>query len=328
MEKINISSIGIGLTNSCNLNCSHCYSRKMSKENLCLKDVEKIIKDYPNLSAVNLGTGESILNQELRPILKMLSSSKIKIGLTTNGLTVQSLEDEYLKLISEYDISLDFPNQKRHDSFRGKSGTYKTAISSIEKLKNLDKEVSIAMALTSQNYKYLGKFKKILDKYDIPLRLNIYKPVNNKKLSLSYAEFWRSMKVISKKFKVVSCSEPILSLLYNNDVEGSPCGQSLRIHPDKKISGCVYLEEDFISYDEFIKLKLKAPAFCNSCHKLRECHGGCLARRLLDHRQEVPDLYCPIYRGEKTPKIKFNKYIGERKGEYIHSSYLCTLIIR
>ena len=38
-----VESIGIDITNRCNLNCPHCYSRKLKKVDLSLKQVKKIL---------------------------------------------------------------------------------------------------------------------------------------------------------------------------------------------------------------------------------------------------------------------------------------------
>lgn len=320
----NVQSMGIGITNTCNLNCKHCYSRTMAKDNISLLELKDILKRFPNLSAVNLGTGESLLNKEFLPIIRELSKRKIKIALTSNGYTIEKLSDEIISLISEVDISIDFPDEKLHDEFRGVKNTYQTAISSIKRLKKLKIDVSIATALMNINYKYLPEFKQLIKKYEIPLRLNIYKPVNKEKFGLSYDQFWESMKILSENFTFISCSEPILSIITKLPQNGSPCGNSLRLHPNKVLTACVYLDGNKTTVETFKKIKESVPEYCINCEYSSWCMGGCVGRRILNSTPEKPDQYCPFFNNKPIPNIKFR---FSNTKEYIHSSYLCTIIV-
>jgi len=321
----NITSLGIGITSLCNLSCPHCYSRKLVQKNISFIEFKKNIIKFPNLKKVNFGTGESILNEDLLKIIKFLDGKKIEMALTSNGLSVKNLKNYYLKKFKDIDISLDFPIASLHDKWRGKSGTFDTAIKAIEKCKKLGLKVSIAMALMNNNYKYLSEFKKILDKYDIPLRINLYKPVFTKKYLLSYQQFWKSIKTLSKKFELISNSEPLLELIVDEKLHGSPCGNSARMHPNGEIVPCVYLSGKFGNFEKFKKTKLQIPEKCAKCHVANLCRGGCLGRRLLTYSDTRPDQYCPIINKRRVPKINFIKTFNN---DFMHSEYLCTIIVR
>jgi radical SAM protein with 4Fe4S-binding SPASM domain len=325
-KNFNAESLGIGLTSLCNLNCPHCYSKNLSKDSLTLNQIKKIVRKFPNLKKVNFGTGESILNLDLLKIIDFFLYRKIKIAMTSNGFTIIELPNHYLKKINEVDISLDFPQREIHDSWRGTAGVYDGVITAIEKCKKLGVEVSIASVLMNINYKFFGGFRKLLDKYNIYLRVNLYKSVHTDKYKLNYRQFWEAIKIISKNFTLVSNSEPILSLVVPlTNPHGSPCGDSLRVHPDLSISPCVYIDGNKISVDKFNRLKKIIPEFCKRCNFIRRCQGGCLSRKIFEDRIDRPDSYCPLYRGDKIPKIKFD--IIEKK-DFIHSSYLCTFILK
>lgn len=195
----------------------------------------------------------------------------------------------------------------------------------IEKCRELDINVSIASVLMSNNHSYFPKFKDILDKYDINLRINLYKSVNGKDFTASYEQFWRAMKDISKNFEVVSCSEPVLAVVYGEVKNGSRCGSSVRIHPDGNISSCVYVKNND-SLETFNRNKIKLPAFCTNCPYEKNCMGGCFGRRITENRPLLPDSYCPFYNGMKVPKIKFKK--SKKTKDLIHSNYLCTMVLR
>lgn len=47
-------SIGIGITNRCNLRCPHCYSRSLKKLDLDLPQMEGILKRHPDVQEYEL----------------------------------------------------------------------------------------------------------------------------------------------------------------------------------------------------------------------------------------------------------------------------------
>jgi radical SAM protein with 4Fe4S-binding SPASM domain len=177
----------------------------------------------------------------------------------------------------------------------------------------------------SNNAKYLPGFKKMLDKYNVNLRINLYKPVNKDQFTPSYDQFWSTIKEISKKFKIVSCSEPILALVWDDMSGGSKCGNSLRIHPDGEIFSCVYVRNED-NHKKFNHDKKNLPTFCKKCVVAKKCMGGCYGRRVTENRKNLPDSFCPFFHGEKRPAIKFKK--SKDAKNLIHSNYLCTIIIK
>lgn len=113
-----IKTAGIGLTNKCNLNCSHCYSRKMTERNIGVKDAEKILSVFPNLESVNFGTGESILNDQFESIVNLFYKQGIKLAITSNGLSINKMSESVLTKFEDVDISIDFPSAEKHDEWR------------------------------------------------------------------------------------------------------------------------------------------------------------------------------------------------------------------
>jgi len=321
----NIVSLGIGITSLCNLDCPHCYSRKLVQKSISLQKFKKIINNFSNLKKVNFGTGESILNEDFRKIIDFLEKKNIEMALTSNGTSINLLEDIYLKKFKDIDISLDFPKAELHDRWKGNSGIFDSALRGIERCKKLNITVSIAMVLMNNNYRNLYDFRKLLDKYKIPLRINLYKPVYTKRYSLSYSEFWEAIKILAENFELISNSEPVLTLITKDKLSGSPCGNSARLHPDGEITPCVYLAGKFSDFKKFRELKSLVPKECLNCIVADSCRGGCLGRRLLTYGQPKPDQYCPILNNKKMPKIRFKR---APKKDFVHSSYLCTIIVK
>jgi len=320
-----VTSIGQALTNACDMNCPHCYSRSYVKNKVSIEECKLILKAFPNVKEINFGTGETYLNPDFLDVFRFYQEKGICLALTTNGNTLNKMTDnEITTYLSDIDISLDFPRAELHDQWRGVQGAFKNAISGIERAKKLNVNVSIALALTNKNYLYLPEFVDILDEYDIFLRINIYKPVHTSSLALSYEEFWKAMELIAENFGIMGSSEPILSLVLDDPIQGSSCGHSLRIHTDLSISGCVYLSNERIETNEFIKLSREIPDFCKKCPAVDRCRGGCLSRRILQVGAQNPDFYCPLARGQPVPKLKIRR---SPQKHLVHLNYLCTILL-
>ncbi len=320
-----IRTIGIGLTSLCNLNCPHCYTRKMSENSFSLLDMQAVLKAFPNLECVNFGTGESILNKDFKDIVDLFYSQGIKLAITSNGLSINSMAEETLKKFEDVDISLDFPTADKHDKWRNEKGLFEKAMLAITRCRQHEINISIASVLMSNNCSDIVGFKKILDQYDINLRINLYKSVNTDRYIPTYDQFWEAISGISQEFEVVSCSEPILSLVYDDVVGGSRCGSSARIHPDGSVSSCVYVKDDK-TMDDFNARKKVVLDYCRTCPYLEKCVGGCYGRRVVEDRAGLPDTYCPYYNNKSLPDIKLKKMRGGK--DLIHSNYLCTIILR
>lgn len=321
-----IVALGVGITNKCQLNCPHCYSRPLAQLDMKPKDFWVLIKKYPNLKKINFGTGESILNPDFLKIMTICRQRRIAMALTTNGLTVKNLSDQHLRWFKDIDFSLDFPSAQQHDQWRGAPGLFAATLTGLQRCQKLGIKTSIVCCLMNNNYQYLAGFRQLLDQYHIYLRLNLYKSAWTKKFNLKYKEFWSAIKILAKNFVLVSNSEPILSVITDESSQGSPCGEcSARIHPDKSITPCVYLQGQKISFKKFIKLKKFLPRVCGQCTLVTACRGGCLSRRILDQRINRPDAYCPLARHQPWPKITFKKELDK---EFVHADYLCTLIVK
>ena len=109
-------SLGLGLTNECNLACAHCYRPTDGTFRLSLQDVRRICDSLPVASA-NLGTGENGLHPEYNAVVEHLLGRDIKTSLTTNGYTVQVMPDPLLRSLSEVEFSFDFPTPREQDPF-------------------------------------------------------------------------------------------------------------------------------------------------------------------------------------------------------------------
>ena len=95
-------SIGLGLTNECNLACAHCYRDTGRVDRLSLEDVRRVCENVP-VGSVNLGTGENGLHPEFHAILQYLRDRGTTIALTSNGYTAAVLSDDELCSFADLD---------------------------------------------------------------------------------------------------------------------------------------------------------------------------------------------------------------------------------
>lgn len=336
-------SLGIGLTNACNYNCSHCYSRE-SQESYLSFDRLKSLCDNLDIVSINFGTGESYLHDEFLKIVEYVYEKKIKMSVTSNGYTISKLDDTHLKMFNDVDLSLDFFNTDSHDEFRG-LGASKTVFEGAERCKKLGVEASLACAMMKENYREMDQIAGVGRKIGLNLRTNIYKPVNTFKHALDYDEFWEGIRRLFGSSKIVSCSEPIVNALIGNKTldGGSPCGKkSLRVKPDGGIVPCVYWKQPQSSIEQLIENKQTMsrgqfrdyidlvtqeqkiiPKACIDCKHLDTCQGGCAAGRFYRNIED-PDPYCFML-GKDIPEINYEW--GESK-DLVHSDYLCTIIVQ
>lgn len=329
-------ALGIGLTNKCNLNCPHCYSRSEEEQMISISDIIKLEKNV-NIHSINFGTGESFFHPQYEQIIRFLHAKGIKLSLTTNGYTVNNMSDELLQLFNDIDFSLDFPNEQDHNNFR-KGNIASNIFKGVERCKKLGVECSFATAMMSINYNVIDRICALAQSLEINLRVNVYKPVHTDRFKLSYDQFWEGITRLFQCSKLISCSEPIVNAVLKNKVMdgGSPCGKkSLRIKPNGMVSSCVYLQNTNTTVDDFIQASQKQssldfahlhiiPDICQNCEYAEYCQGGCMARRFYLGNLNREDEYCFMSKGI-IPKLDVQW--AEQK-DLVHSEYLCTIIVQ
>ncbi len=304
-------SVGIGLTNNCNLNCGHCYRDKNQISNLTLNQIQILFEALP-IQAIGLGTGENILNPEFYQILEFLSKQKISISIASNGLTLTSLPEKYLKLFHDVEVSIDFPTKKGQDDFRG-NGNWDLVHQAIERCKNEKIQLTILTTLMSINYDMMDQIVDLVRSHGVNLRVSVYQSVNSDKYHLSYKEFWEGFRLLLGTSKLISCSEPVVRAVLNLGDVYSPCGyKSIRINPRGQVIPCVYwskseeskyipLIKDLPALKEkifdshYFKLAREIPSIAAKC----PCQGGCASRRLINGNLNSHDEYCPWCRGDQ-----------------------------
>src|SRR5262249_9727697 len=167
-------SIGLGLTNDCNLACAHCYRDTDRIDWLTLDDVQRICDSVP-VRSVNLGTGENGLHPEFRPILRYLRNRGIKAALTSNGYSAAVLTD--------LELALGFATEAEQDTWRG-PGNWRLVLEQAARSRKLGVAVTIVAVMMQTNYDKLPALGSIAFSHDANFRVNVYQPVKTDAFSL------------------------------------------------------------------------------------------------------------------------------------------------
>ena len=300
-------SVGIGLTNECNLRCAHCYRPDMVREQLTRADVRRVC-DAVTASSMNLGVGENGLHPEYDGILDDLAARGIKTSITSNGLSVHALDDARLTRFHSVELSLDFPTETEHDGFRG-PGNWRTVVAALERCARLGVPVTITAVMMTINYRRLPTLARVAAGFGANLRVNVYQPSRTDRFTLGYDQLWEGFRGLAAMTRLVATTEPVLAgVLGLSSFRGPGCGRStVRIAPDGAVMPCTYwpasrltiadLEragDDIVKADEFVTAR-RTPDACAGC----PCRGGCVGRRALTGQVGASDPYCPFARGDR-----------------------------
>lgn len=329
-------SLGIGLTNDCNLSCAHCYRDRDRVNNLTLADIIKVCKSL-EIDSIGFGTGENGLNPEYFDILEFLHTKPIKLSLASNGYTLSITPDNILKYFADVEFSVDFPDQKRHDQFRGE-GNWKTVLDGIVRCRRLGIRVSVLAVLMNLNYDELSSIAEFAASFGADFRVNVYQPMHTAEFMPSFDQYWQAFEALFARSEILSVTEPLVNTFLGlKDLSGTPCGgRSIRITPNRLLKGCVYWPDSDLTIEDLIEKKeavfqsptLKqpheVPPFCLACEHVSNCGGGCAARRILRGSFESPDEYCPIFQG-KTIKLN-GRFSASAKP--VRTGSICTTIVR
>lgn len=311
-------SVGLGLTNECNLRCPHCYRPDMVVDRLSLRDVRQVCESIP-VRSLNLGVGENGLHPEYRAILDYVAGRGITASITSNGLSIDSLPDEAVRRFHSVEFSLDFPTEREHDAFRGR-GNWRTVMAALERCAALGLRVTVTAVMMSINHDRLADLARVAAARGARLRVNVYQPAKTDRFTLSYAQFWDGFRRLLAATRLVATTEPVLAAVLGLDGSAGPgCGRStVRVAPDGRILPCTYwpqsrltladlsaLGERIIEAPEFLAAR-RIPAACDGC----PCRGGCAGRRAVVGGLDAPDPYCPYARKDRIA-LAWERAAGE-----------------
>lgn len=327
-------SLGLGLTNECNLACAFCYRDPTRTDRLSLDQVRSVMECLP-VRSVNLGTGENGMHPDFKSILAYLRTQPVKLTITSNGHSVAVLEDDELHAFHDIEFSLDYPTEAEQDAQRG-PGNWELIHQQVGRCRKLGVPVTIIAVMMKSNYLRLADVARVAKRFDSPLRVNVYQSVRSDVYALTYREYWEGFSRLFAETDVIAIGEPLIRAMAGLPPLRRGCGVStVRVTPRATTQPCVYWPGsgepladllhtglDVLNSTPFEQART-LPSDCESCEFRDTCHGGCSGRRRLQGALAQPDYYCPIIRGER-PRLQI-RMAAHRDLPKLSSS--CTTVV-
>jgi len=327
-------SLGLGLTNECNLACAFCYRDPTRADRLCLDQVKAVMESLP-VRSVNLGTGENGMHPEFKAILTYLQERPVKLTITSNGHSVAVLEDKDLRAFHDIEFSLDYPTEVEQDAQRG-PGNWSLIHEQAARCVSLGVPLTIIAVMMKSNYLRLADVARVAKQFGAPLRVNVYQAVRSDVYALGYEEYWEGFRHLFEKTDVIAIGEPLVRAMAGLPPLRTGCGMTtVRVTPRATTQPCVYWPGAGEPLSDLIATRteiLNSTAFeqartlpheCQPCEFRDSCHGGCAGRRRLQGALDKADCYCPIIRGER-PHLKI-QMAANRDLPKLRSS--CTTVV-
>jgi MoaA/NifB/PqqE/SkfB family radical SAM enzyme len=202
-------SVGVGLTNECNLRCPHCYRPDAVINRLSAQEIQRVCEAIP-VRSMNLGVGENGLHPDYRAILDYLTRQGIVTSITSNGLSTEVLTDAELTRFRSVEFSLDFPTEREHDAFRGQ-GNWQTVMRASERCANIGVPVTVTAVMMRLNYDKLPALARVAASVGANLRVNVYQPSKTDHFSVSYEQFWEGFTQLLESTRLVTTTEPVVA---------------------------------------------------------------------------------------------------------------------
>jgi len=327
-------SLGLGLTNECNLACAFCYRDPARADRLSLDQVKSVMERLP-VRSVNLGTGENGMHPDFKAILAYLQMQPVKLTITSNGHSVAVLEDDELRAFHDIEFSLDYATQAEQDAQRG-PGNWALIDQQAERCVRLGIPVTIIAVMMKPNYLRLADVARVAKQFDAPLRVNVYQAMRSDIYALSYEEYWEGFQRLFAETDVIAIGEPLVRAMAGLPPLRAGCGVStVRVTPRATTQPCVYWPGPGEPLSNLLSAGINIlgstpfeqvrtlPVACRPCEFRESCYGGCAGRRRLQGALLEPDFYCPIVRGER-PRLEI-RMAANRDLPKLSSS--CTTVV-
>jgi radical SAM protein with 4Fe4S-binding SPASM domain len=284
------------ITDRCNLQCRHCYIGEGSHQDLSLKQIQQVLKEFEEIQGLRLllSGGEPLLHPDFWEINEILRNHAFRSVLLSNGTLITQEVAKRLR-IHEVQISLD-GMKEGHESLRGK-GTFEKTIMAIDHLQEANIRVSVATMIHHRNLSEFDRLASLLQSKKIK-EWNVDVPCVEGRLKTNQ-DFWLSP----------SEANPFLSYGYGGGFHGSTnnstCGAHLcAIIPNGTVCKCgLFSQEPVGSIEEGLRAcwaripRIPLKDLTCKCAVIEECRGGCRYRAKMQSDLFQPDLFQCYARG-------------------------------
>ncbi len=151
-------SLCIAVDYRCNLTCEHCSARCLdlpSKPSMTLDHYRALADEAERLRFFNIQFtgGEPLIRKDLEEIISIFHPRRNLITISTNatllnGKRLRSLKKAGVDILS---VSLDSRDEAVHDSFRGRSGTWRKTVEAVKLARGSGMTVSLSAVIAHDN---------------------------------------------------------------------------------------------------------------------------------------------------------------------------------
>ena len=161
------------ITGRCNCSCPTCLWRDNEAEELETSVIERLYRGAKDAGFVlnAIWGGEPLLRQDIGRLCRSSRENGMMTTVITNGLLLPDRAPEIGKEVQCIIVSLDYPDGKGHDSFRGMPGLFAKAVEGIEVLKRMNspKRIVINCLLHRGNENMMEQMADLARSLDVSL---------------------------------------------------------------------------------------------------------------------------------------------------------------
>jgi MoaA/NifB/PqqE/SkfB family radical SAM enzyme len=191
------------ITSQCNCKCPFCElgvkNLYNEKNELSTERALKLIKELKDVGIkyITLSGGEVFLRRDIFEIIKELKRNKIKVGIVSNGLLLNSFSKDRIEFLKKHldtlVISIDSSIPEEHNKFRQTPKLFEIIMKGIDKLQsNGFTNITFESIIMGSNYKQIPEIIKLAKEKKI--RKVMFRPIN-------IAPNFPNLKAISNKKK-------------------------------------------------------------------------------------------------------------------------------
>lgn len=162
------------ITQSCNLNCKHCYASSEAKKyegELSLEEGLTLIDDLAafKVPVILFSGGEPLIREDFFDLASRASRQGIRATISTNGTLITPEVARSIKKvgISYVGISLDGIGEL-NDRFRGREGAFEQALAGIRACREVGQKVGLRFTINRHNFHQIEDILYLVKEENIP----------------------------------------------------------------------------------------------------------------------------------------------------------------
>jgi heme b synthase len=159
------------VTRACNLACKHCRAKAHTEPfpgELTTEEAKALIDTFPRVGRpiVIFTGGEPLLREDIFDLAARVKERGLRPVMAPNGTLVSA--DKALEMrragIERVSVSIDGPDAKSHDRFRGVPGAFEASMRGIEHLKRAGLEFQINTTVTRENLPHFREIFRLAER--------------------------------------------------------------------------------------------------------------------------------------------------------------------